>query len=283
MKKYIGILLIPFLFACGRAAKEKAVELQARNDSLMTQSKQKDVAINDFMKSVNDIQGLLDSIKTRENIISVNAQKMGEAGASSRQQIRNDITSIYGMLVQDKQRLYEMERKLKNSGIKLAEFQKMVDNLQQQIADKDKELADLHDQLTKMNIDLTAANHKIDTLNTVTQAQGQQIESQSKTIADQTTSLNTAWYFVGDSKKLKDSKIMKGGKLLQDFNRDLFTKVDIRNITEIPAEGKKVKILSNHPSSSYKLEMDGKKVKALNITDEKAFWSNTRYLVIEVD
>jgi len=38
MKKYIVILMIPFLFACGRAAKEKAAELQTRNDSLLHQN-----------------------------------------------------------------------------------------------------------------------------------------------------------------------------------------------------------------------------------------------------
>jgi len=77
--------------------------------------------------------------------------------------------------------------------------------------------------------------------------------------------------------------IKGGGKILMDFNRALFTKVDITAITEIPLQNKKIKILSNHPTSSYKLSMDGKIVKAIVITDMKAFWSNTKYLVVQLD
>ena len=49
MKKYFLLLLIPvFVASCGREAKKKAEELQARTDSLMTQTMQKDEAINEF-------------------------------------------------------------------------------------------------------------------------------------------------------------------------------------------------------------------------------------------
>jgi len=283
MKKYIVILLIPFLFACGREAKERAALLQARTDSLMNQTAQKDVAINDFMKSVNDIQGMLDSIKTKENIISQSTQRTGEMKLSVKNQIKSDIASIYDLMLKDKNQLLALSGRLKNSGLKLAEFQKLVDHLQRDVAEKDSMLAVLNGRLAKMDIVIAAANQKIDTLNNVVQNQGQQINSQTQVIGEQTTALNTAYYILGTTSDLKKEKIIKGGKLLPDFNRSLFTKVDIRNTKEIPIETKKVKLLSNHPTSSFRLNMDGKKVKSLEVTNDKAFWSNTKYLVVVTD
>ena len=62
MKKYFLLLLVPFVIACGREAEKKAQDLQAKNDSLMSQTLQKDEAINEFIASINDIQGTLDTI-----------------------------------------------------------------------------------------------------------------------------------------------------------------------------------------------------------------------------
>ena len=78
------------------------------------------------------------------------------------------------------------------------------------------------------------------------------------------------------------------GQMIHDFfkksfNKTLFTKIDIRNVTEISILSKKAKILSSHPSSSYKFSGDKKIIQALKINDYKAFWANSKYLVIMVD
>jgi hypothetical protein len=71
--------------------------------------------------------------------------------------------------------------------------------------------------------------------------------------------------------------------LLSDFNKALFTKVDIRKLTEVSILSKKAKVMSNHPTASYKLVGDKKIIQSLQISDYKAFWSNVRYLVIMVN
>jgi chromosome segregation ATPase len=283
MKKYIVFLVIPLLFSCGRADRERAQVLQARTDSLMSQTSQKDLAINDFMKSVNDIQGMLDSIKTKENIINQSTQNGGEMKVSVKQHIMSDISSIYALMLKNKRELGVLSSKLKSSGKQLAEFQKLIDHLQQETSDKDAELKSLQDKLASMNIQITDANQKIDNLNNVVQTQNNMISTQYQTINDQTTTLNTAYYIIGTTKQLKEEKIIKGGKVLADFNRNLFTRVDIRNVKEIPVDKKKVKVLSNHPSDSYKLMTEGKEVKSLEVTNRQAFWSNTKYLVLVTD
>ena len=102
MKNYLFFLMIPLFLACGHAAKEKAKALQAKNDSLMNQTIQKDEAINDFIRSINDIQGTLDTIKMKENVINVSTGKGGELKLSAKDQIKDDIMTIYDLMQRNK-------------------------------------------------------------------------------------------------------------------------------------------------------------------------------------
>jgi len=284
MKKYLILLLIPLFFACGREAKKEAEALKARTDSLMAQTAQKDEAINEFIRSVNEVQQMLDTIKMKENMINVSTQQSGELQVSAKDQIKNDITDIYGLLLKNKHQLDVLTRQLKASGMKVTELQVLVARLTKDIAEKNKEIEALKDRLAKMDIVVETTNLKLDTLTNIVKGQSEQIGNQSQTISDQDAALNTAYYIIGTSKELSKSGVIgKGDRILGDFNKNLFTKIDIRKVTEISILSKKAKVLSNHPTTSYKLTGDKKIVQALEITDYKAFWSNVKYLVILVD
>jgi chromosome segregation ATPase len=284
MKKYLILLLIPVLFACGRAAKKEAEAMKAKNDSLMAQTMQKDEAINEFIATVNDIQGTLDTIKMKQNIINLSTNKNGELKLSAKDQIKSDITSIYMLMEKNKKELSDLTRKLKASGMKVTELQKLVERLQKDITDKNAELETLRDKLAKLNIIIEDANLRADTLTKVVKNQSSKLNEQQQTLAQQEAALNTAYYIVGTEKDLKKNGIIgKSDKLLSDFNKALFTKVDIRKLTEVSILSKKAKVISNHPTSSYKLVGDKKIVQSLQITDYKSFWSNVRYLVILVN
>jgi len=288
MKKYLLLLLIPVFFACGREAKKQAEDLQSRNDSLMTQVLQKDEAINDFISSINDIQSTLDTIKMKENIISLTTDRGGELRVSAKEQIKSDIQTIYSLMLKNRETLNALQAKIRNSNLKVDELQKLVDRVNKEILLKDAEIAELRDRLAKMNITIEEANLQIDNLSQTVRTQSDQISSQSETIDQQTTAINTAYYIIGTAKELKDKEVIKGGvfkgkELLDDFKKDGFTRIDLRKTTEIPILSKKAEVISKHPTSSYKLTGDKKLVQALQITDPKAFWSITKYLVIVTD
>ncbi len=99
-------------------------------------------------------------------------------------------------------------------------------------------------------------------------------ESQQKTeaINAQDKQLNTAWYVFGTKKELKSQHIMEDGKVMTgNFNKNYFTKVDIRNATEIKLYSKSAKLLTTHPSSSYTLVRDANKQYTLRITNSSDF------------
>jgi len=283
MKRYLVLLLIPLFLACGREAKKQAAELKSRNDSLMSQTMQKDEAINEFIRSINDIQGTLDTIKMKENVINLTTDRGGEMKLSAKEQIKNDIQTIYSLMQKNKETVAALSKKLKNSALKVDELQKMVERLNKDIASKAAEIEDLRTKLSKLNSAFQTANLKIDTLSRTVKTQTTQLKDQDQTIASQDEALHTGYYVIGSNKELKKNGIIKSGEILSDFKKDLFTKMDIRKVTEISILSKKAKIISNHPSSSYKFNGDKKLIQSLQILDFKAFWSNSKYLVIVVD
>ena len=95
--------------------------------------------------------------------------------------------------------------------------------------------------------------------------------------------MNTAWFVFGTKSELKEQQILVDGKVLQDnFNKNYFTKVDIRVDKEIKLYSKSAKMLTAHPSSSYTLQRDANKQFVLRITNPQVFWSTSKYLVILV-
>ncbi len=67
-----------------------------------------------------------------------------------------------------------------------------------------------------------------------------------------------------------------------DLNKDYFKQIDITKVSVIPVDAKKAKIITAHPAGSY--ELVGKdRVEKLTIKDTAAFWSLSKYLVIEAE
>jgi len=115
------------------------------------------------------------------------------------------------------------------------------------------------------------------------------MEQQKSTIKTQDTDLNSVWYCVAPSKKLKDAKILTNTGLFQskkvlavDFDKSAFTQVDLRNVTSIPTNSKKAKVISSHPVDSYKLTTGDDKNITIEITNPSKFWSVSKYLVVQI-
>jgi DNA repair exonuclease SbcCD ATPase subunit len=281
MKKLLWILLIvPLAFSCNQ---KKIKDLQTKNDSLMSQVQMKDTSLMSYIQSFNEIQSNLDSVKKKEMIINENTSGNVEVKKNAKDQIIKDIQTINDLQIQNKQKLASLRAKLKKSNLKVAELEKMIEHLNKLIEEKDAEIADLKAQLSKLNIDNAKLNASVKDLSEQTAAQSKTISEQTSKIDAQTAALNTGYYCIGTKKELKAQKvIMRGNKLLADFNKSFFVKIDVTKTLEIPIGGKKIKLISNHPTSSYKLNVDGKKVQSITITNYQEFWSASKYLIVEV-
>lgn len=287
MKKYFLLLMIlPFFFSCN--TKNKEIErLKAQNDSLAVVAGQKDETIVDYLRDFNEIQGNLDSIKQAEKIIYLNTTSSnGELNQNAKDKIVSDVRLIVDLMQKNKHQIASLSKKLKKSNLKVKELEKMIGNLNKQLQEKEIEIGQLKDKLAQLDIQVQNLIASVDTLSTENKIKTQIIDEKTK-------SLNTAYYIIGTYKELSAKKILtkeggfiglgKSKTVSKDFNRDAFTKIDITQFKTITINKKKAKMLSSHPSSSYKFEGTKDKVNNLVITNSDDFWSTSKYLVILVE
>lgn len=291
MKKlFFPFVAIMFtITSCSQFTSKKEYDaVKAENDSLRMVQKQVEQEMNQYMSAINSVQENLETIKQSEKILTM--KKMSkDLSASDIEQINKDLKDLADLLKKNKEELQTLRQRVKNSSFKISELQKTVDMLTQNLQEETNKVMQLTAELEKKNVLIDSMSIQIaEQADNIKQLEDQS-EAQTSKMQEQDEALNTAWYAFGSRKELKEQNIInrKGAfapqrVLESDFNKDYFVKIDIRNTQEIPLFSSRAKILTNHPKSSYTLEKNDKNL-VLVIVDYKAFWSVSRYLVVEVD
>jgi hypothetical protein len=283
------IASVMIVFAGCNTHKEEIARMKSTNDSLMNLGFQKDTAVIAYVAAFNAIQANLDSIKRKEMIITQSAKGGVELKQDAKDQINQDINSIYELLIKNRKIVANLKSQLKKanakSDAKIGELEKMIENLNAQIVEKDADIASLREELGKLNIKVAELTTNVENLT----AEGQ---SKTQKINEQTAALNTAYYVIGTSKELKAHNIItkEGGfagigrnkTLKSDFNKEYFTKVDITTLKGIAIFKRKISVVTNHPKAAYKL-VGVKSVDSLVIRNPAEFWNSSKYLVIIAD
>jgi chromosome segregation ATPase len=301
---YFALVLVATLslFSCNQS---KVKQLEEQKAALEAEKVRQDSMLNDFMSTFNLFEENIQAIKEKENLINMgsNNPEYREEGKSA---IIADIQSINDLLDQNRQIIDELTAKANKSEGLSAEYRRTVSRLKGQLTERTEEIATLKDQLSQMNFRIEDLNGRVDTLSLQNSRLAQTTEQQSTRITRQQDSLeaisedasekeralNTAYYVTGTSKELKDKQVItrEGGfigiggarKLSEDFNQTAFSRIDIREMTEIPVETKKAELLTVHPSGTYEFidSDDDKTYDMLEIKDPSKFWKTSKYLVV---
>lgn len=283
MKKiFLALTTVAFLASCGGDSKKNEDAFSAERDSLLQVISDKDSEMNEIMGTVNEIQEGFRRINEAEGRIAV-ADGDVESEAS-KQAIRENMQYIQDAMAQNKDMISQLKNKLRNSTINGDKLKKMIDDLAAQLEAQKVKVQELEAQLAEKNIVIEQQGATINELNENVNTLNEDNKAKAQTMAAQDKQINTAWYVFGTKSELKEQKILKSGDVLKgnDFNKDYFTKIDIRYDKEIKLYSKSAKLLTNHPAGSYKLEKDNKGQYVLQITNPTNFWSVSKYLVIQV-
>ena len=276
------------LVSCGQNSAEYK-KLKAENDSLKIENTKATSEMNEILSTLNDVEADIQSIRDAENYLNLQQQTGGEFSKSNREQIKQNMQLISETLKKNKETISQLEGKLKKSGIQSAALRKTISRLSSELDQKATMIVALQEDLAKKNVRIQELDEMVSSLNEDVENLATTAAVQSEKLNEQDKALNTAYYCFGTAKELKDQKILSGGglfsksKVLQSgFNKDYFISVDVREVKEIPLFAAKAKLKSNHPEGSYEFVKDEDGNITLKITDEKAFWSLGKYLVIEV-
>ena len=281
MRKLIVLALGGLMVAsCNDGVKKVEQVALLQRDSLEQIIAQKDNEINDMMTTLSDIEEGFREITEAQNRVTL--AKEGE-GTNTKLRIKENIQFIQSAMKQNKELINKLKQQVRESSVKGEQLKKIIDNLTEQMAQKDQQLQALREELDRKDIHIAELDEQVADLNENVGILKDENAQKAETISSQDKQLHSAWFVFGTKKELKEQNILDKGEVLQkNFNKDYFTKIDIRIDKEIKLYSSSAEILTKHPADSYTLQRDAKKQYVLRINDPERFWSVSKYLVVQV-
>ena len=267
---------------------QDSIDNLALTDSLATIRAEKDTLAALMMEVSDGMNQILDM----QNQMSV--ENLNSDSPDKKIQLRNNILAIQQGIVEQKQRVAQLEKRLKQSTNYSDAMKKQIASLKQQLDHQESIINSLTAQLQAAHVTIKNLNTKVDSLNTenahVTSAYNSasaRAQEETQRANNLVNEMNVCYYVVGSKKELKRQKIIETGFLKKtrvmegDFTQSYFTKADKRTLNRIALHSKKAEIMSRHPSGSYVIEDEGGQ-KVLKITNPSRFWELSNYLVVNI-
>ncbi len=264
--------------------------LQNKNYNLNEVISERDSVVNELVSAFDEIETNLQQIREKRNQLSIDTK--GEGNRNRKQFIIDEINSMNEMIENSRNRIAELEKKLKNSGFHLNSFKKKIAQLSKTVEEQNSQIVLLTTELEKKDTLLADLSDKIGEMETEIAIQSDEIESQLKIIEDKEVELNKAYMAYGTYKELKEKGLLtKDGGFMwmgrhtaiqEDFEQDYFTEINIKDTKVIPLHAKKAVVVSEHPNSSYSLVEEDGMISYLKIDNPDEFWKISKYAVIEV-
>jgi len=259
--------------------------MEEQKTSFTEQLTARDSMINEWLTAFDEIERDLNTIKEKENLITMKSSD-SEFTKARKDQIIEDIRSINTLLEANKKRIASLSAQLKQSGSQIKGLQARIETLEASVKQYETEIADLKTVLGEKDIE-------IGQLNTRMYALQDTISRQVEQINDKTYNLNKAFIVYGTFKDLKEKGLVdkEGGflglgrkeSLVEDFSDSLFEEIDATQMRTIPVNSRNVKLITDHPTDSYALVPEGEnRIAYIEIKDPQEFWKISKYAVVEL-
>ena len=275
----VSVALVALLLSSCVESSKKYQALLAEKEALAVENQKMENEFNATMGIINEVENNLQAIRDAEGILLVKQE------GSERDQLVSELLQIKEVMAENHARLDSLNEVLAKSNRNNANLRAQVKKLQAQLAEKEEMIASLQAQIVEKDGQIANLNTQVENLNSDLNNANSEIENLTNEKIAQANELNTVYYLGATKKELKAKGIMTNLKnvLKQNVPTEEFTKADMRDLTSIVFNAKKVVVISSHPVDSYSLVPgvgeDGKKIVTLEITNPEAFWNVTKYLV----
>ena len=287
MKKTVLLGIVAFALIFSSSCVKNSAEykrLLAVKDSLVVVNAKNTAEMDEILSLLNEVEDNFQSIKSAENYLSVQSGNPGELALTTKERISSDMQLVNETLEKNRQKITELEDKVKTSSLQSTQLQQTVNKLRQELDQKTKALAALTEELERKDQQISELSANLNNLSKDVQDLKTKSSVQQATINKQKKEISTVYYCFGTSAELKRQKILANNdQLSANFNRDYFIRVgDFNQLETIQLQAKKGKLISKHPSGSYEFAKDANNRAELHILDPANFWSLTKYLVVLV-
>jgi DNA repair exonuclease SbcCD ATPase subunit len=241
------------------------------------QNSEKDLLIDESLSLFNEIQENIARIQHKEFEIRF----LSEGGANNPQQkewMLQELQNIQFLREENAKKIKALNAQIKGKEAQIGQLYQMIESLQERIISQDELILNLRNLLVNQDEDYSK----------LFDAYMEQTEIASTTRRE----LAKAYYVYGSLDELKKNNVVvqskgfigmgKKSSLKDGFNEDYFTPIDKFENKKIQIIGKKIQIISDHPSASYKI-IDNGNNKTIDIVNPYEFWKISKYLVVIVD
>lgn len=268
----VAVVATVSLYSCKDGA--KTGEAVALTDSTIVDEPLVNQEVEDMVALINNVAGVLDSIQVQEKML------FKEQEGDSKEQVLERLSAFKDLLARKQAQINQLSGANKSNKLAIANLQKMVDYLNQQLEEKTARIAKLEELVEKKDISISELRYDVNQLS----AESEYLKDQNY---EQDKQLNSVFYIVAEKKELKELGLLEGGALSKkranyaNIDQTKFIKKDMRGFETLVIESKSPKLITAKPESSYELTKNNDGTTTLKITDAKAFWAASPYLIIQ--
>jgi uncharacterized coiled-coil protein SlyX len=229
---------------------------------------------------------------------SLNAIVLGEEAAGSlparrkpevetpgtlHDQVLSRITTLKGAVERTRDRIEDLDARLKRSGVQIAGLEKMIAGLRKSVSEREERIALLSTQVDTLTTRVVGLSAQVED-------KQQELAINQQQLAEKRRELATVFYAMGSKKKLIQSGIVEAkggilgfGKTLEPsgrFERADFIALDTDEESVIRIRAEKARVLSAQPVSSYVIQPVGKDVVELRIQNPQEFRKVKHLLIL---
>lgn len=304
-RRFTHLAALALLAVLGTTGCPKIKRLEAENKQLKEQKQKAEAEVQSANEEgakmnadLSSIQENLADLRNKElKVLRVSLQGLKEGGiaGTKKEEILAEIESIRTAVKDNQKKLEDLEKQRAASGKKIKALDRLIGELRVTLAAKEATINELQGTITELK-------GKVDSLVVVVKEREKVISEKESALAqkekealEKEKEANKVHFLIARKSSLKAQGVIEkkgdiiglGGnwKLTGSFDESSYTNVDLRDTNElqISAKPSDVKILTDHPKDTYKVEPDGKTASTLKIVDAKKFWGASRRLVIMVN
>ncbi len=273
--KVLAVFLTVGLLTTSCVEKSKKYQmLLAEKEAALVENQNIENEYNKALGIIADVENNLQALREAENMLLMNSENL-----SQRDKLNAELKQIKEEMALNNAKLDALYNELENSNRSNKELRATVKKLKSQIAEKAQVIDSLQVQLNEKDTQIAGLNARVDVLNADIEKINADNETKEQTIAGHILEMNKVYYVGPPKQNLKERGILTSKYILrQEVPAEAFTMADKRELKEIAFDGKKVKVLSAHPTESYTISNTDNQV-IITVTNPELFWSVTKYLV----
>ena len=290
--RFAGLALI-VLSSCKEVKNDARIEeLTKQLDSTQQSLGARDSLVSEYLEFITAIETNLNEIRERESMISLDQEGFSGTSAEVWDKMIRDLQKINELMADNKEKLAVLDEKLKGSQRQIVQLKELVEQLKKNYILKETQVLELNKQVTALmqnNRQLKISN---DSLLAEAENKNNIIAGQAETIEVLGNRSSMAYVATGTAAELQKKNIIarSGGflgigavpRLNENLDWSELQLIDTRNVFSIPIHCKTAKLITLHPTDSYRMEIneENKNIDKLMILDPKKFWGSSRCLVV---